>query len=118
MKQTLLPKSLGPVLSHPAQLVALLFSVLATISAVVFFFTAQPEIPLLYTLSLPEQALVPKIYIFILPALSFFTLIINLVFLHQLHREKDIIFLLFSWSNMVVQLLFFTAIIRIITITT
>lgn len=105
-------------LKAPSQVLSLSMSVLCTISAIIFFLVAQPELPLFYTLSSSDQVLAPKEYIFLLPGLSFATLILNFSILYWLNKEKDILFNIFSWSTIVIQVLFLTALVRIIAITT
>lgn len=82
-----------------------------------FSIVAQPEVPLFYSLAQPEQQLVAREWLLIIPALSFVMNFINYTVV-VLAREIDPLLLtLFAWTMLIIQVIFGLALGRIVYIT-
>lgn len=90
--------------------------ILGGLSAV-FFVLAQPLLPLFYSLALPQQQLVPKVWIFLLPSISLAISISHALILSVIEQQERIIQRLFISMTLVLQALLVIALIRIIYIT-
>ena len=76
----------------------------------------QPEIPLFYSLSDPEQQLTAKEWIFLLPVLSLIILIVNTVGLILISRVDKVMTRLAMWSTILIELLLCFNLLRILII--
>jgi hypothetical protein len=76
----------------------------------------QPEIPLFYSLSSPQQHLTGKEWIFLLPALSLGFNLVNLGLMRLLHSLDQFVLKLFNWATAGLQILLLMIIIRLLLI--
>ncbi len=90
--------------------------ILGGLSAV-FFVLAQPMLPMFYSLALPQQQLVPKVWIFLLPLLSLIISLSHALILSAIEQQDRVIQRLFITMTLVLQTLLIVALIRIIYIT-
>ncbi|MFZ1721417.1 MAG: hypothetical protein WAU07_02830 [Microgenomates group bacterium] len=82
-----------------------------------FSIVAQPEVPLFYSYAQPEQQLVQKEWLLLIPALSFLMNIINYAVV-VLAREIDpLLITLFAWTMLFIQVIFGLSLGRIVYIT-
>jgi len=109
--------TLVPLEVKKEALSALYFTAAVTIVSVTYFFIAQPELPIFYTLPLPNQALVSKSWIFLFPAISFLITLIQLIMIGVFKDLAPLILKLFAWMTSFMQVLLLMVIIRIILIT-
>jgi hypothetical protein len=94
----------------------IIFLLLLTIS-IIFYFLFQPEIPLFYTLANKENQLVPKVFVFLFPAISFTINILHFFILRSLQKFSTVLLRLFAGTTIALQILLGFALIRIIIIT-
>lgn len=99
-------------------LVSLAITLICSVISSVFFVFAQPLLPVFYSLALPEQQLVPKLWIFIIPAISLCVTLIHVLILRTLSNYDRTIQRLFVWITAVLQVLLLLSVLRIIYITT
>lgn len=90
---------------------------LITLLAVIFYFAAQPVIPIFYSLARAEQTLTTKEWLFIFPGISLVITVLH-IFLIAFFKELDALVLrLFAWMTMIMQLILTLTLVRIILIT-
>ncbi len=98
-------------------LISLTLIAITTTVTVIYISFAQPVLPILYTLTRPEESLIVKWWLLLLPA---FSLLFGLI-AHVLHLTLQtldrFVLQLFSWFTIFVQLVILLALIRIIGIT-
>jgi hypothetical protein len=102
---------------YPVILLNLLFLVSALLSIVVYF-GMQPVIPLFYTLTQPEQQLVAKEWIIIYPSGLALVSIIHSFILYRLQSGQLLLLQLFSWTSVLISLLYFISQIRLVMLVT
>lgn len=99
-------------------LISLLLTAATTAISILFLANAQPVLPILYTLTRPEQTLVAKWWLLLIPVFSLlFSLIGHMVYL-TLQSIDQFILQLFTWFSVFTQLVLLLALLRIIFITT
>lgn len=105
--------SLAPELKSPLFLSIALTG--ATIITLIFsFFSAQPQIPLFYSLAQANQQLVSKNWLFLFAALSLFITTFHFLLI-ALFKQLDLLLLkLFAWTTVLVLTLLLMALLRII----
>lgn len=91
-----------------------MFSLLISI---IYFFIAQPELPIFYTLANKSDQLVPKYFIFIFPLISLLITIIHTPIASILYRKSIVILKIFMGTTLLFQVLLALALLRIIIIT-
>jgi hypothetical protein len=91
---------------------ALIQALLAGISLI----WIQPVIPLLYSISNPQQQLVSHWWIFVFPALAFLFLSWHFFLIKALKNWAEIIIKLLAWSSVILQLLLTATLIRLLVI--
>lgn len=97
-------------------LISFLLSALGTLFTLVVYFPLQPVVPLFYSLARPEQHLVAKEWIFLLPAISW-VISLGHLSLAKLMRNADLILIkMFVWTTVVMQVVLTIALLRIILI--
>lgn len=82
------------------------------------FWYLQPQIPLFYSLAQPEQQLVPKIWIFLLPGFSLIINLNHLLLLKILKPSQLFVSQLFSYSTLILQIILLMIASRLILILT
>lgn len=98
-------------------LIGLLLTGLTTAITVIYIAFAQPVLPILYTLIQPEQTLVAKWWLLLLPFFSFlFSLINYLIHLILISIDRFIL-QLSAWFSVFIQIVLLMALFRIIFLT-
>ena len=95
------------ILSFAITLLALLLTVVA-------FFILPPLVPLWYSLAIPEQRLVPKLFLFLFPIGMFLLTMIHMLIIKRLRSMDATIIKIFSYGTTLVTSLFFVALIHIV----
>jgi hypothetical protein len=109
-------KVLPLTLRTPTNISWLLF-LFFLVTSIIFYFIFQPEIPLFYTLANKQAQLVPKIYVFLFPTISFVINITHFFILKSLQKFSTVLLRLFAGTTIALQILLGLALIRIILIT-
>ena len=98
-------------------LISLTLTVISTAMTIIYLSFAQPVLPILYTLTQPEQTLVIKWWLLLIPAFSLlFSLIAHVLHLTLLSLDRFVL-QLFAWFTVFTQTTLLFAPIRIISIT-
>ena len=84
--------------------------------ALVAYFRLQPEIPLFYSLALPEQQLARKEWIFLFPLLSFAISTGHLFITHWCREYSPMLLKLLGWVTLSLQIVLAISMIRILII--
>lgn len=85
-----------------------------TLLASIFYFIAQPVIPILYSLPRPEQALAPKLWIFVFPVISLVLSIVHIILIGKFKDLDEFILKMFAWVTVFLQLFIAAVLVRII----
>lgn len=93
----------------------LFFLFLVTTS--IYYFLAQPELPLFYTVATKQDQLAPKLFLFIFPAVSLLMNSLHFFILRILQKYSAILLKLFVGTTIGLQILLGFALFRIILIT-
>ena len=109
---TKIPKSVQTPLTASWVIFLLLLAI-----SIIYYFLAQPEIPLLYTVATKNDQLVDKIVIFIFPVISLVMNIVHYIIVRLLKRFSVILLKLFVGTTLGLQVLLVFAFLRIILIT-
>jgi hypothetical protein len=104
------------VVKKPLYLSFLATLLIIIISGVYYVFS-QPEIPLLYTLARPNQALVSKEWLFLLPSISFVLSVLHVFIIHWLRELEPILLSTFVGAGLLLQVVLLADIVRIVYIT-
>lgn len=94
------------------------FACVVTLTAIIFYFVAQPVLPLLYSKTTAPEQLVPKVYLAFFPILSWSIALIHTLLIHTDNTNDPVIKKLFSWAGLSTNILLLSALVRIILITT
>lgn len=109
---TIIPQTIqGPI--KTSWILFLLFLV----TTIIYYFLAQPELPLFYTVATKQNQLAPRIFLFLFPAISFFMNILHFFIFKILQRYSTILIKLFVGITIGLQILLGFALFRIILIT-
>ena len=98
-------------------LLSLLLASISTFTTHISYPSLQPELPLLYSLALPEQQLIAKEFIFLLPSVAFGVFFFHLVSCQILYSIDRTFMKLMSWLTVIFEALLLFSLIRIISIT-
>ena len=98
-------------------LLALLMASISTFTTLITYPSLQPELPLFYSLALPEQQLIAKEFIFLLPAVTFGIFFFHLISCQILYGIDRTFMKLMSWLTVIFESLLLFSLIRIISIT-
>ncbi len=90
---------------------------LITVASTLYYFFAQPVIPLLYSLARPDQALVAKEWIFLFPVIALSITLIHSILISLFRDLEKLVLRLFAWMTLVMQVFLFLTMMRIIIIT-
>lgn len=107
-------------LSHDVKrsvLTSVVLTLLLSALCSVYFVFAQPLLPIFYSLALPQQQLVPKVWLFMIPSISVGITLIHTSILSALSGYDRTIQRLFVWVTVVLQVLLILSVVRIILIT-
>lgn len=99
-------------------LVTSLLSCILTLLTLVFVPRLQPTVPLFYTLADVNDFLVPKMWLFVFPALSILITVTHLWLLRVLHSHDRLIVQVFCWQTVIIQSLLLISLIRILLLVT
>lgn len=106
-----------PPFLRPYFVISLLVSCALTLITTIFYFQAQPVLPLFYSLGEPADYVVPKLWIFFFPVFSFAVTLIHLLLLPSLSSYHKVMNQLFGWVTVTMQAICVVAALRIILIT-
>jgi len=95
----------------------LFVTLLIALITTVYFFLAQPELPIFYSLPESSGILQAKIFLFILPAISLLISLITMVMIFVLGKIDSSLLKLYTWASVSSQIILFMSTIRIIYIT-
>jgi hypothetical protein len=98
-------------------LLTILASAIISFTTLVMYFTIQPELPIFYSLSQPQEYLVRKEWIFLFAVLSWLATFVHLVLLPGVRKYERVIQQLFGWAAVIFQFLLGLALFRILVIT-
>lgn len=108
-------KLVPAVVTRPIR-ISLILSLALSILTAVSYPRLQPQIPLFYSLSIPEQQLAAKGLIFLLPGLSMLINLIHIVLIRSFNKLDTFILRLFAWSTVVIQLIILMITLRLLLI--
>lgn len=94
--------------------VLLLFMLIIT---TIYFFIAQPELPIFYSLGTKQDQLANKIFLFLFPLISFITNLIHLALIKIVKDYSLIMLQLFVGVTVGLQVMLLYALLRIVIIT-
>jgi hypothetical protein len=97
-------------------LISYLITFSLSLFVLVIYLRIQPTVPLFYSLARPTQHLVPKEWLFIVPALSGAISVSHLILINIFEEYDQLIRLLFSWTTVAIQIVLAVAVIRSILI--
>lgn len=95
-------------------LLVYLLTLVSSLTTLVFYFRAQPQIPIFYSLPEPAQHLAPKEWLFLFPGLAVLSTVIHIAITKSITHTDRLLVILFSWSLVVVQVVLVLALFRII----
>lgn len=98
-------------------LLCVAFTGLITIVSTLYYFFAQPEVPIFYSLARPEQALSPKEWVFLFPGISLVITLLHSILISLFKELERLILRLFAWMTLLMQGFLFLTLLRIIIIT-
>lgn len=87
------------------------------VTTIIYYFLAQPELPLFYTVATKQDQLAPKLFLFIFPAVSLSMNVLHFFIFRALQRYSAILLKLFVGTTIGLQILLGFALFRIILIT-
>ncbi len=99
---------------RPAFFISYALSSLSILIVLTVLFTLQPVVPMFYTLPTPEQQLVPKEWLLLFPAVSFFISLGHTLLVNHLYRYEAVIGYIFGWVTVVIQVMLLLSMARII----
>lgn len=95
-------------------LIVYLLTLTSALATLVFYFRAQPQIPIFYSLPEPAQHLAPKEWLFLFPSLALASTLVHVTIVKAIANTDRVLVMLFSWSTVVVQIILVLALFRII----
>lgn len=95
-------------------LIIYLFTLIAGLLTLTFYFRTQPVIPIFYSLAEPAQHLATKEWIFIFPGIMLVISFIHTSLMRFINKSEKLLLKLFAWTTVVVQTVFLLALIRIV----
>ncbi|PWU22509.1 hypothetical protein C5B42_05845 [Candidatus Cerribacteria bacterium 'Amazon FNV 2010 28 9'] len=109
--------STPPAETHPKKrqsplLFAFILFIISIVLSIMSLFILPPQIPLLYSLAIPEQQLVSTFYIFVYPAAMGLILLLNILLISRFKGIDQPLKRLFSSATLLVVLLFFVGLIH------
>ena len=94
-----------------------IFFLMSTVVTVIYYFMAQPELPLFYTLANKQDQLTAKIFLFLFPIISLTINAIHSLVLKKMHKYSILLLTLFAGTTLVLQALISYSLLRIISVT-
>lgn len=98
-------------------LVSLALTGISTTATVLYVSISQPVLPIFYTYTRPEQALVEKWWLLVLPLCSFLFSLLCHMLQFTIQTIDRFVFQLFAWFTVFVQVVLLLALLRIIVLT-
>lgn len=98
-------------------LLCVAFTGLISIISTLYYFFAQPVIPIFYSLARPDQALATKEWIFLFPGISLVITLLHSILISLFKELEKLVLRLFAWTTLIMQCFLFLSLIRIIIIT-
>jgi hypothetical protein len=92
-------------------------TLLILITAVVYFFITQPELPIFYSLATSQDQLADKIFLFVFPLLSFGINFLHLFIFKILQQYSSVLLKLYAGTTLGLQVVLLLALVRIVLIT-
>lgn len=92
-------------------------SVLILGTSIIYFFLAQPELPLFYSVATKQDQLSNKVFLFLFPIVSIVINLLHFFIARVLKRYSVVLLKLFVGTTLGLQLLLGFALVRIILIT-
>lgn len=92
-------------------------SFLILLLSIIYYFLAQPELPIFYSLARKIDHLAPKEYIFLFALISFTFNFIHLFFINYLKNYSKLLLKLFVGTTFALQIVLIMALLRIVLIT-
>ncbi len=112
-QNTIIPKEIQTPIT-----VSWILFFLSLVTTIIFYFLAQPELPLFYTVATKQDQLAPKLLLFIFPTVSLFINVLHFFIFRILQKYSAILLKLFVGTTIGLQILLGFALFRIILITT
>lgn len=97
-------------------LISYLISLASMLLVLVFYFRTQPVVPLFYTLPQAAQQLAAKEWLFIFPLVIALITAVHLSIVQTFQSYNRLLMQLFSWTTILIQIIFGLALVRIVTI--
>jgi hypothetical protein len=85
--------------------------------AVIYYFIAQPQLPIFYSLARKNDQLANKEFIFLFPAISFVMNLLHFPVIKTLKRYSSLMLNLFTVTTTILQAVFLLSLLRIVMIT-
>jgi len=95
-------------------LISYLISLATMLLVLVFYFRTQPVIPLFYTLPQPAQQLAAKEWLFLFPLVITLITAFHLSLVQTFSASNRLLLQLFSWTTILIQVMFGLALVRIV----
>lgn len=109
--------SLVPLDVKKEALISLYLTAAITLAAVVYYFVAQPQLPIFYTLPLASGALANKAWMLLFPVISFLITLLQLIMI-GIFKDLDVLILkLYAWMTAFIQAMLLLVVFRIMLIT-
>ncbi len=105
-------KFIPKIVRRPFQFCLIISTIIFTI-VTFFFFVAQSEIPLFYSLADAKQQLANKAWIWLIAGISFLLNLFHFFLIKAFYNLDKLVIKLFAWSTLVLQIVLGLTIIRI-----
>lgn len=79
--------------------ISLALAAVMTLIATIFYFGAQPELPIHYSLLQKQQQLVPKYWLAVFPVFGFSVTLLHAGVLHFQRKSEEFVHTLFAWAG-------------------
>ena len=109
-------RSIPKSVQEPIKITWILFLLFLSTTSI-YYFLAQPELPIFYSLASKQDQLAPKMFLFVFPLISFFMNVFHLFIVRVLKKYSVILIKLFVGTTLGLQVLLGFALFRIILIT-
>ncbi|MBU0974940.1 hypothetical protein KKD03_04545 [Patescibacteria group bacterium] len=83
----------------------------------IYYFIAQPELPIYYSLAQKNEQIVQKEYLFLFPAISLLMNLLHFQIIKVLKKYSSLMLTLFVYTTAFLQIMFLLSLLRIVMIT-
>ncbi len=90
------------------------FTVCALVLVLISFFSLPQQVPLWYSLAIPEQQLVPKFFLLLFPGFMFTICVMHSLIINRFKQLDATIIKIFSFGTTLVTFLFLVGLIHIL----